>query len=181
MQQLLCSLPADFSGAVLIAQHMPARFTKAFAQRLNRLVPLTVVEAADGHRLCGGVVYIAPGSGNIEIEVVSENGTPQPVVRVVPPGRDAGMPVITPSADHLFKSLATLYGARLCILVLTGMGSDGREGARVAKAAGARVLAEDPKSAVMPGMPYAVVEANLADAVLTIEEIPAAVVEFCES
>lgn len=181
VQQLLCSLPASFKGALLIAQHMPARFTKAFAQRLNRLVPLTVVEAADGQPLCGGVVYIAPGSGNVEIEVVRGNGTPQPTVRVVPPGREAGQPVITPSADHLFKSLAGLYGPRFCALVLTGMGSDGREGSRAAKAAGGRVLTEDPKSAVMPGMPYAVVEANLADAVLTIEDIPAAVVEFCES
>ncbi|MBV1862400.1 MAG: chemotaxis-specific protein-glutamate methyltransferase CheB [Nannocystaceae bacterium] len=176
VQQVLCALPADFSAAVLIAQHMPARFTKAFADRLDRLVPMRVLEAQDGLEVQAGTVYIAPGSGNLEV-----SGTPGDAqVRIVAPtkpGRPG--PVITPSGDHLFTSLATVYGHHLCAVVLTGMGSDGRDGCRAAKESGARILAEDPESAVMPGMPHSVIEAGLADQVIPIEALAAALLEFC--
>ncbi len=176
VQQVLCALPADLPAAVLIAQHMPARFTKAFADRLDRLVSMRVVEAEDGLLVEAGTVYIAPGSGNLEV-----SGSPGDArVRIVAPtkpGRPG--PVITPSGDHLFKSLAAVYGVELCTVVLTGMGSDGRDGCRSAKEAGARVLAEDPESAVMPGMPYSVIEAGLADQVVPIEALAAALLEFC--
>jgi two-component system chemotaxis response regulator CheB len=79
----------------------------------------------------------------------------------------------------LFKSLAAQFGAKLCAIVLTGMGSDGREGAQAAKTAGARVLAEDPKTAVMPGMPYSVIESGCVDEVVRIEDLAEAVVRFC--
>jgi two-component system chemotaxis response regulator CheB len=177
VQQLLCGLPADIPAAILIAQHMPVRFTKAFAERLDRLVAMQVVEATDGQPLCAGTVYIAPGSGNVEVEMAEAH----PVVRVVPPGRDPGAPIICPSGDHLFKSLAAQYGPALCAIVLTGMGSDGRDGARTAKAAGATVLVEDPKTAVMPGMPYSVIEAGCVDEVVRIEDLPSAVIRFCAS
>jgi two-component system chemotaxis response regulator CheB len=184
VQQLLCGLPRDLPAAVIIAQHMPARFTKAFAERLDRLVTLSVVEAADGQPLCAGAVYIAPGSGNVEVELPAAGpegkpGATHPIVRVVPPDRDPGAPSISPSGDHLFKSLAAQFGDRLCAIVLTGMGSDGRDGAKAAKAAGARVLAEDPKAAVMPGMPYSVIEAGCVDDVVRIEDLAEVVVRFC--
>jgi len=176
VQQVLCALPADLPAAVLIAQHMPARFTKAFADRLDRLVSMHVVEAEDGLRVEAGTVYIAPGSGNLEV-----SGSPGDArVRIVAPtkpGRPG--PVITPSGDHLFKSLASVYGSELCTVVLTGMGSDGRDGCRAARDSGARVLAEDPESAVMPGMPYSVIEAGLADQVVPIEALASALLEFC--
>lgn len=185
VQQLLSGLPDDLPAAILVAQHMPARFTKAFAERLDRLVGLHVVEGADGQRLCAGTVYIAPGVGNLEVELVQHPGGRAPmgqaIVRVVPPTRVGALPVITPSADHLFKSAATIFGPRLCSLVLTGMGSDGRDGARAVRAAGGRVIAEDPETAVMPGMPYSVVESHLADEVVSIEHMAAAVVRFCTS
>ena len=190
VQQLLCGLPRDLPAAVIVAQHMPARFTKAFAERLDRLVSLSVVEAADGQPLCAGAVYIAPGSGNVEVELpaqaagspdAAKAGTVQPIVRVVPPDRDPGAPSISPSGDHLFKSLAAQFGDRLCAIVLTGMGSDGRDGAKAAKAAGARVLAEDPKTAVMPGMPYSVIEAGCVDDVVRIEDLAEVVVRFCRT
>ena len=180
VQQMLCSLPGDFMGAVIVAQHMPARFTKAFATRLDRLVPLRVVEVADGQPLCAGVVYIAPGAGNVELERPdSDQPGARPLLRVVAPGREPGVPVITPSADHLFKSAASVFGSRLCAVVLTGMGSDGREGARAARNAGAKVLAEDPNTAVMPGMPVSVIEADLVDDVLSVEALSEVVVAFC--
>jgi two-component system chemotaxis response regulator CheB len=177
VQQLLCGLPRDLPAAVIIAQHMPARFTKAFAERLDRLVTLSVVEASDGQPLCAGAVYIAPGAGNVEVEL-GRDPNAHPIVRVVPPDRDPGVPSICPSGDHLFKSLAAQFGSRLLAIVLTGMGSDGRDGARAAKHAGARVVAEDPKTAVMPGMPYSVIEAGVVDEVLRIEDLAECVVRF---
>ena len=176
VQQVLCALPADLPAAILIAQHMPARFTKAFADRLDRLVPMRVVEAEDGLPVEEGTVYIAPGSGNLEVSGPVGNAR----VRIVPPTKPARSgPVITPSGDHLFKSLAGVFGVDLCAVVLTGMGSDGREGCRLAKDLGARVYAEDPESAVMPGMPHSVIEAGLADRIVAIESLANALLEFC--
>ncbi|MCA9655446.1 MAG: chemotaxis-specific protein-glutamate methyltransferase CheB [Myxococcales bacterium] len=177
VQQILCALDPQLPLAVLVAQHMPARFTRAFASRLDRLIDYHVVEAVDGHELCSGTVYIAPGSSNMEVERPGD-GREAPRVRVVPPNPLKPGPVLTPSADHLFKSLAAEYGHRLLAVVLTGMGSDGREGARDAKRAGARVIAEDPDTAVMPGMPYSVIEAGLVDEVLPVERIVEAINRF---
>lgn len=177
VQQILCALDAKVPAAILVAQHMPARFTRAFASRLDRLVDFHVVEAVDGHPLCAGTVYIAPGSANMEVERPQE-GREAPRVRVVPPNPLKPGPVLTPSADHLFKSLAAQYGRRLLSIVLTGMGSDGREGAREVRRLGGRVIAEDPDTAVMPGMPYSVIEAGLVDEVLPVEQIPDAIARF---
>ncbi|MBL4683633.1 MAG: chemotaxis-specific protein-glutamate methyltransferase CheB [Nannocystaceae bacterium] len=177
LQQLLCALDPSLPVAVLVAQHMPARFTKAFAERLDRIVGARVVEAIDGMPLCAGVVYIAPGQANIEVQYRSR-GLPHPVIRVVAAERRRGTPVLTPSGDHLFTSLAREFGQNACVVVLTGMGSDGRDGARVAHGAGATVMAEDPATAVMPGMPHSVVETGLVDEVHPIESMAAALTAF---
>ncbi len=179
VQQLLCGLPHDLPIAILIAQHMPARFTRAFADRLDRLVKYRVVEAKDGDALCAGTVYIAPGSQNLGVEARRRgDAAAAPVIRVKAPPEGDSAPVITPSADHLFKSLAGVYGGHLCAVVLTGMGSDGRDGARAAAAAGARILAEDPASAVMPGMPYSVIETGVVAEVLPLEALGEAIARF---
>lgn len=177
LQQLLCALDPGLPVAVLVAQHMPARFTKAFAERLDRIVGARVVEAVDGMPLCAGVVYIAPGQANIEVQYRSR-GLPHPAIRVVAADRRRGAPVLTPSGDHLFTSLAREFGQHACVVVLTGMGSDGRDGARVAHGAGATVMAEDPATAVMPGMPHSVVETGLVDEVHPIESMATALTAF---
>ena len=176
VQQILCALDPSLPIAVMVAQHMPARFTRAFASRLDRLVDYHVVEAVDGHPLCAGTVYIAPGSANMEVEGSLDGASAR--VRVMPPNPARPGPVLTPSADHLFTSLAALFGERLLSIVLTGMGSDGREGAREARRLGARVIAEDPDTAVMPGMPYSVIEAGLVDEVLPVEKVVDAIGRF---
>ncbi|MEM6994745.1 MAG: chemotaxis-specific protein-glutamate methyltransferase CheB [Myxococcota bacterium] len=177
LQQLLCAMDPGLPLAVLVAQHMPPRFTKAFAERLDRIVPSRVIEAADGMPLCAGAVYIAPGEANIEVQYRSR-GLPRPVIRVVAPERSGIGPVLTPSADHLFTSVAREYGQNACVAVLTGMGSDGRDGARVAHKAGATVMAEDPSTAVMPGMPHSAVETGLVDVVAPIESLAEAMMDF---
>ena len=174
IQQLLANLPADLPAAVIIAQHMPARFTRAFAARLDRVVDLRVVEAAEGQPLVRGVVYIVPGSSNIEVEARGEGG----VVHIVDPQPTrVGVVPLTPSADHMLRSLTSAYGRRLIAVILTGMGSDGTNGAIAARRQGAAVLVEDPRTAVMPGMPHSVLEAGAADKALPLEHLHEAIIE----
>ena len=181
LQQLLCELSPKLPVAIVVAQHMPARFTRAFAERLDRVTGFRVVEASDNQPLSAGAVYIAPGSANVEVQYGSR-GLDRPVVRVVSPQRvGGGAPGITPSADHLFTSVAREFGAEACVIVLTGMGSDGREGARLAHRAGATVIAEDPATAVMPGMPHSVIETGLVHHVHKLEDLAGALTRLAEA
>lgn len=173
IQQLLGLLSPTLDLGIVIAQHMPARFTHTFAQRLDKMVPFRVTEARDEQLVQSGVVYIAPGASNVHLETTDDG---QPRIRVVEPDRTR--PGLTPSADELFKSASQALGSRFCALVLTGMGSDGTAGAREAKTSGSRVFAEDPETAVMPGMPYSVVEAGVVDAVRSLEDLPELIAEF---
>ena len=175
IQQFLCALPATLPLAILVAQHMPARFTRAFAARLDRICAFQVVEASDAQVLKAGTVYIAPGAANLEVEIGSSPSVAR--VRIRPPRQGAS---IVPSGDLLFKTAADAFGPRFCALILTGMGSDGREGAELARRAGATVLAEDPRTAVMPGMPGSAIDAGFVDQVLTLEELPVAIQRFAD-
>ena len=178
VQQLLAGLPSDLPAAIVIAQHMPARFTKAFAARLDRVVDLRVVEASEGQPLLRGVVYIVPGSSNIDIEA-GPNGTA--TVRIVEPQPTrAGVVPLTPSADHMLKSLSAVYQRRLVAVILTGMGSDGTNGAIAARRLGAYVLVEDPRTAVMPGMPHSALEAGAVDRALPLERLHEAIIDAVE-
>ncbi len=174
IQQLLCALPQTLPLAILVAQHMPARFTRAFAARLDKICAFQVVEASDAQVLRAGVVYIAPGAANLEVEIAGPGGAR---VRVRPPRAGAS---IVPSGDLLFKTAGDAFGSRFCALILTGMGSDGREGAELARRVGATVLAEDPRTAIMPGMPGSAIEAGVVDQVLALEELPVAIQRFAD-
>ncbi len=160
----------------MIAQHMPARFTKAFANRLDRVIPLRVVEASDGMPLSRGVVYVAPGQSNLGVRV--DAGRAVTSVQEASPEETA--PVITPSADHLFSSAASIFGADVCAAILTGMGSDGTRGAADIKKVGGKLLVEDPNTAVMPGMPHSAVESGLVDEVRSLEQLAAYMRAFIE-
>ncbi|MEM9175475.1 MAG: chemotaxis response regulator protein-glutamate methylesterase [Myxococcota bacterium] len=154
--------------AFFVAQHMPAGFTRGFAERMDRLTPFRVREAIGGEMPEPGVVLIAPGGRHMELEARGKR-----VVTVLED--DDGRDKYTPSVDRLFISAAKVYGERLLSVVLTGMGDDGREGACQVKAAGGRVIAESEETAVIYGMPKQVVNAGAADAVLPLHEIPTAV------
>ncbi len=174
VQQILCALPGELPLAVLVAQHMPARFTRAFASRLNKMSSLAVVEAQDGMVLKPGLVYIAPGASNIELE---REGDGPGVVRVRAAEKGASAK-ITPSGDMLLASGAKFYETRFCAVVLTGMGADGSEGAMLAREHGSAVLAEDPHTAVMPGMPQSAINAGVVDEVLPLDDIADAILRF---
>jgi two-component system chemotaxis response regulator CheB len=152
----------------LVAQHMPAGFTSGFAERLDRMTPFRVLEASGGEQLEAGTVLIAPGGSHLELETVAKRITTRVEV-------DRSRDRFVPSVDRLFASAAKQLGGELLAVVLTGMGDDGREGARQVKEAGGRIIAESEETAVIYGMPKQVVNAGLADEVLPLHEIPGAI------
>jgi two-component system chemotaxis response regulator CheB len=146
---------------MLVVQHMPSSFTGAFANRLNKISSLTVVEAQNEMRLASGHVYIAPGGYQCYL-----TGGSTPTFRIAPP--DNRVPY-QPCVDITFASVAKHFGRKSLAIVLTGMGSDGRDGARLLKEKGGVVWAQDEQSCVVYGMPKAVVSSGLADNQLTVE------------
>jgi two-component system chemotaxis response regulator CheB len=155
-------------AAFLVAQHMPAGFTRGLAERLDRLTPFRVLEAQGGEELEAGTVLIAPGGCHLELDVTDARIT----TRLE--SETAGDRFV-PSVDRLFASAAKQFAGNLLAVVLTGMGDDGREGASQVKAAGGRVIVESEETAVIYGMPRQVVNAGLADRVIPLHEIPGAI------
>jgi two-component system chemotaxis response regulator CheB len=141
-------LHEDVDAALVIAQHMPPRFTSTFASRLDRTGVMQVSEAKQYERLARGHAYVCPGGRCIEV-VPSDRG---PAIRVVAP--DRGFHYI-PSVDQLFSSAARVLGDKAIAVVLTGMGDDGAEGVRDIAKRGGTVLIEAPETAVVSGMPQA--------------------------
>ena len=149
---------------------MPAAFTGAFASRLNGLAKIEVKEAADNDVLRPGVAYLAPGGKQMLID-----GTEgQARLRV----REDDSPRITfkPSVDITFGTAAKVFNDKVLAIVLTGMGSDGREGARLLKQSGSRIWAQDEASCVVYGMPQAVTAAGLTDLEVALSDVAARIV-----
>ncbi|MEU4559914.1 chemotaxis response regulator protein-glutamate methylesterase [Actinoplanes sp. NPDC023936] len=167
LTKVLLGLPADLPVPIVITQHMPPVFTKMFAERLDRSTPLRVLEAGEGMELAPGTVYIAPGDRHL---VLTRRGTATLTQLSGAPPENSCRPAV----DVMFRSVAALYGASVFAAVLTGMGQDGRSGAKVLRDAGAEVLAQDEASSVVWGMPGAVVGAGLADEVLPLDRIAGA-------
>ncbi|NIF27393.1 chemotaxis response regulator protein-glutamate methylesterase [Pantoea sp. Tr-811] len=169
LQRVLTQLPASFPAPIVLIQHMPAAFTKAFAERLDKLCKINVKEAEDGDVLRPGLALLAPGGKQMMID---GRGT----VKILPGDERLNY---KPCVDITFGSAAKSYGDKVLSVVLTGMGADGREGARLLKQGGSTVWAQDEASCVIYGMPMAIVKANLADAVYSLDEIGKHLVEAC--
>lgn len=167
LQEVLTKLPAGFPAPILLIQHMPGSFTPAFAQRLNQQCAITVKEAADGDLLEPGVALLAPGGR----QMVVEQRAGRSLIRITEsePGQN-----YRPSVDTTFHSLAKSFPGQVLAVVLTGMGADGREGARALKQGGSVVWAQNEATCAVYGMPAAVVDAGIADQILPLPEIGAA-------
>ncbi len=144
------------SAAVVVAQHMPERFTKTFAERLHKLGGMRVVEAREFEPLTPGRAVLCPGGKCLEIVTLGK-GLAASVVDPAPGDR------FIPSVDRLFKSAAEVAGERVVGVVLTGMGDDGARGVVAIKAHGGTVYAEAPETAVIYGMPGAAVRTGEVD------------------
>ncbi|WP_020209490.1 protein-glutamate methylesterase/protein-glutamine glutaminase [Gilvimarinus chinensis] len=167
LTEVLTKLPARFPTPVLLVQHMPENFTKAFAERLNKQCAIEVREAVDGDILRPGLALLAPGGKQLMLD---KRGGGQ--VKVVP---DDARVNYKPSLDITFGSAANAYGNRVLGVVLTGMGSDGCKGAELLKQRGATIWSQDEASCVIYGMPMAVARAKLTDKVLPLKEIGPAI------
>jgi len=155
---------ANTQAAFVVAQHMPDKFTRTFAERLDRRGPVKTVEASDGNLVAQTTGFVCPGRKCMEIV---QSGV-ELKLRVGPSGQGDRY---VPSADRLLKSVAGLIGVRLIGVILTGMGDDGVEGARAIRDAGGMVIAESHETAVVNGMPGSAVRAGVASEVLPLPEI----------
>ncbi|SHM99262.1 protein-glutamate methylesterase/protein-glutamine glutaminase [Phytopseudomonas punonensis] len=169
LQRVLTQLPANFPTPIVLIQHMPAAFTKAFAERLDKLCKINVKEAEDGDILRPGLAILAPGGKQMMID---GRGT----IRILPGDERLNY---KPCVDITFGSAAKSYSDKVLAVVLTGMGADGREGARLLKQGGSQIWAQDEASCVIYGMPMAIVKANLADAIYPLDDIGRHLVEAC--
>ncbi len=163
LQQLLTALPAAFPVPIVLVQHMPATFTTAFAERLDKLCAIGVKEADDSEVLLPGNAYLVPGGRQAVIER-------RPPLRLKVMTGDERLHY-RPSVDVTLGSAANELGDRVMGLVLTGMGADGREGARLLKQRGGNVWVQNEASCVIYGMPMAVARAGLADRELHLDDM----------
>jgi two-component system, chemotaxis family, protein-glutamate methylesterase/glutaminase len=166
IRKVLIGLPQDFSAGIVVVQHMPAGFTRSFAERLNELCAIEVKEAADRDLILPGRALIAPGHSHLTVE----RGEYGDFVKL---GRGAKVNGHRPSVDVLFNSVADAYRENVIGVLLTGMGQDGALGMRRMFNAGALTIAQDENSSIVYGMPRAAVEEGCVQRIADIENIPA--------
>ena len=161
LREVITRLPENLPAGVIVVQHMPASFTRSLAERLDELSALPVKEAERGDHIGTGRVLVAPGGLHMTLarggEVQLNEG---PAVNGV-----------RPAVDVTLMSAVAAFGDRVLGVILTGMGHDGRDGARALKRAGGRLIAQDEATCIVYGMPRSVVEAGLADRVVPVDEI----------
>lgn len=163
LKEVLVRMPRNSPG-ILVVQHMPAKFTTSFAERLNSLCEMTVREAIDGDTVINGQVLIAPGNFHM---LLKRSGARYFVnVKTGPLVHHQ-----RPAADVLFKSVAKSAGANALGIILTGMGSDGADGMLLMKNAGAKNIAQDEKTCVVFGMPKEAIKTGAVDKIVPIINI----------
>ena len=161
LMNVLPAIPPDLPVPLLIIQHMMPGFTRSLAQRLDEQAAINVGEATVGQRLAAGTGVIAPGGKHL---TMSRHGRVR--LNMDPPQNG-----VRPAVDVTLESVAPLFGQRLLVVIMTGMGRDGVRGCKTVKNHGGRVLAQDRASSVVFGMPKAVIEAGLSDHVLALEDL----------
>jgi len=169
LHKMLPAFPSDFVP-ILVTQHMPAEFTRSFAEHLDAACAMEVREAADGEKIRGGVVYIAPGSHHL---CLRRRGVDLTIAL------DGGAKVSghRPAADAMLSSIAETCGPRCVGVIMTGMGADGAIGIQRIHEAGGWTLAQDESTSLVYGMPKAAAQTGCLDAVEPLSRLPAAIAE----
>ncbi len=163
LNYLIPLLPLTKNITVLVVQHMPKYFTASLAVRLNERSSLVVKEANSGDAIDMGQVFVAPGGHHIRVDETGER-----LLLIDEPPRHG----IRPSADILFESMARAFGEKTIGIILTGMGVDGAQGIKEIKKRGGITIAQDPKDAVIGGMPKSAIDTGYVDYVLSLHSIP---------
>ena len=166
LMELLPQFPEDIASGIIVVQHMPKVFTKAFAERMNEISHLEVREAQESDSVKPGVVLIAPGG--VHLRVSRRRATTVEIVLSADPEGHQHVP----SVDVMMESVASVYGERAVGVILTGMGHDGVEGMRAINNARGRTLAQDEATCVVYGMPKAVADAQVAEKVVPLSQLP---------
>jgi two-component system chemotaxis response regulator CheB len=165
VQEVIPRLPKDFPVPIVIAQHMPANFTGPFAERLNQISQIEVREAKEGDVLKAGLALVAPGGMHMKI------ARPRGVETIVKMMESNDELIYRPSVDVLMQSVSEFFPGRALGVILTGMGNDGVKGMTSMKQTGCRIFAQNAETCVVYGMPRAVVDAGIADKILSIDEM----------
>jgi len=163
LQKVIPSLSEKINIPIFIVQHMPPKFTQSLSERLNSMSKLNVKEAAHGDIVKGGTVYIAPGGKHMTIKPV--NG-----VKNIYISDEPSTTLHRPSVDVMINSVVDTYGSSTLGIIMTGMGKDGYEAIKKLKEIGGQVIAQDEETCVVYGMPKAIVDAELADAILPLNK-----------
>lgn len=172
LRQVIPCFPADFPVPVAVVLHMPIGYTEMYAERLNSISRMKVVEVKESDAILAGTMFLAPAGRHLLFRRDGD-GTVKAHLDVRPSNT-----LHRPSVDVLFRSGADVYGSRVLGVVMTGMGSDGLVGATHIKALGGRIVTEAESSCVVYGMPRAVVEASLSDRVATLGEMASTIMEM---
>lgn len=167
LKEVLPLLPDGLPG-ICVVQHIPPVFSKAFAERIDKLCAYEVREAQTGDEIRPGLALVAPGDYHMVLTL--QGGRYRVSLQQTPPVQH-----VRPSVDVLFASVAQCVGARVTAVLLTGMGADGAAGMQKLKAIGARTIAQNQETCVVYGMPRAAVELGVVDQVLPLERIPQAI------
>jgi len=169
LQEVLTTLPANFPLPIVIVQHMPGSFTEAFAKRLDQMSKITIREAKDGDLLKPGLALLAPGGKQMTVEGRGD------LLRIRIRDSEETQ-TYKPCVDVTFTSIANVVPANTLAIILTGMGADGREGAKLLQKKGSTIWAQDEETSVIYGMPMAIAEAGIAEKILPLQSISSQIV-----
>lgn len=172
IQTVLSTLPPDIPAAIVISQHMPAGFTRTFAERLDRLSPLNVKEAEEGETVRTGSVLLSPGG--FHMTFVRKGGS----VRTRLLKGETGDKYV-PSIDKMFMSASEVFGDSTVGVIMTGMGDDGKEGIVSIKAAGGKTIAQSEDTSVIFGMPREAISTGMVDRIFPLERISEGIISMC--
>ncbi len=165
LQYLFSQLPVEFSGSILVVQHMPDGFTELFAKRLDEVSPIRVKEAQSGDLLVAGRALICPGNRHMKVKKL-------PLGNVTLLSDDEPVNGHRPSVDVLFRSVAQEFGAQATAVLMTGMGEDGAAGMSAIRSAGGLTVAQSQKTCVVFGMPKAAIERGYVMRVADLHDLP---------
>ena len=175
LELILSELPSNFPAAILIVQHMPAKFTKSLAERLNRVSEIMVKEAEEGDVVEPGKAYVAPGDFHMTAKRIVTEGVARAIISL---NQGPMVHGLRPSVDVTMKSVADVYGENVVGIILTGMGKDGAEGMRAIKRRNGKTIVQDEATSLIFGMPREVIEKGDADHVLPVFEISQGIIQL---